>query len=149
MANNNIPINVNVNFNGVTYSGGAWSGTPAWNINPSPAPVNPVKSGDTNTIQWNLHAAAVPNPFTASFTGNAIQFSGTPAWTGGAPITNSTISVSVTDTFNGLQSAVNYYYSITVTLSGVVNGNNVTQTFRLDPDVQNEAGSMNAAMRHA
>ena len=153
MANNTIQINVNVNFNGVSYNPTTgWSGTPTWNVQPSPAPVNPVKSGDTNTIQWNLNAAAVPNPFSASFANSsAITFSGTPTWTGGQPgqPTNSGQTITASDNFNGLAANVNYYYSITVTLTGTVAGSQVIQTFRLDPDVENESGTVNMLMHQA
>jgi hypothetical protein len=147
--NHTIGINVSVNFHGVSYDpNSGWSGTPNWNINPSPAPVNPVKSSDGNTVQWSLNAAAVPNPFSAAFANSsAIAFSGTPAWTGGQP-TGSGQTITATDNFNGLSSVQNYYYSITVTLTGVINGSTVTQPFTLDPDVQNEAGTANAALSH-
>ena len=151
MANNVIPVNVNVNFGNVSYDPvKGWSGWPVWNIQPSPARVNAARGGDTNTVQWNLNAAAVPNPFTASFAdAAAITFSGTPGWTGGNPVLVDSDTITASDTFSGLPSAQNYYYSIRVTLVGVVNGNQVTQWYTLDPDVQNESGTTNAALTHA
>ena len=151
MANNNISIDVNVNFNDVSYDPvNGWSGWPIWDIEPSPARVNPVRAGDTNTIRWNLNASAVVSPFTASFANaSAITFSGTPGWTGGNPVLVDSQHITASDTFSGLPSAQNYYYSITVTLSGMVNGTQVTQTYTLDPDVQNESGTTNAALTRA
>jgi len=145
-----IQVNVGVNFQGVSYDPiTGWSGTPTWNIHPSPAPVQPVKNDDGNGLEWDLNAAAVPHPFSASFaTASAIKFSGTPAWTGGPPMLRNATTVTATDDFNNLPSKLNYYYTITVTLSGVVNGVTVTQGFPLDPDVQNEAGTANPAMMH-
>jgi|KBSMisStandDraft_5_1062788.scaffolds.fasta_scaffold37479_2 hypothetical protein len=144
MPNNTIPVNVNINFNGVTYNAanGTWSGTPNWNPQPMTAPVRPVQSGSNNTVQWKLNAASVPNPFSAAFaSASAIAFSGTPAWTGGAPVLVDGQTITAADNFDNLPQTQTYYYSITVTLTGTVNGSPVTQPFTLDPDVQNEAGT--------
>lgn len=147
MANNSTPVNVNVNFNGVSYNpNNGWSGTPTWNVR-TPVTVPPSKAGDTMTIQWNLNAAAVPNPFTAAFATNGIVF-GT-NWTGGPPSVPNSTTISVADTFNGLTANQDYEYTIAVVLRGNVNGNNVQQVFVLDPDVENQAGTANLAVRKA
>ena len=41
--NNSYGINVNVNFNGVSYNAGTntWTGQPSWNVNPNLLPVTP------------------------------------------------------------------------------------------------------------
>jgi hypothetical protein len=142
VANTNFPINVNVNFAGVTYSNGSWYNSPTWTVNPSLQGVPPVKLGvNTNTLVWSLHAAAVPQGFTASFATPGIAFVGTPVWTGGTPQNLDSQTCAVADNFNGLAANETYEYNISVTLS---NGT-VSNTWVCDPDVQNESGTMNIA----
>jgi hypothetical protein len=142
VAANSTPVNVNVNFSGVSYDpNNGWSGQPTWNVNPNPANIPPTKAGDTMTIQWNLNAAAVPRGFTASFAANGIAF-GT-NWRGASPSSPNSTTISVNDTFNGLVDNQDYEYMVSVILS---NGT-VTQSFTLDPDVINEAGTANLAIR--
>ena len=137
------PINVNVNFNGVSYnaSTGTWTGQPSWNVVPNVQGVTPIKAGTgDNIISWNLNAAAPPRGFTAAFPQtNAIAMqSGYPGTT---PATTNSTTVTSTDNFNGLQANQIYEYVITVTLT---NGT-VSQDFTYDPDVVNEAGTVNVA----
>ena len=140
MANNATPVNVGVNFNGVSYdpNSGTWAGTPTWNVSPDPVNIPASKAGDTMTIRWSLNAAATPRPFTAAFATNGILF-GT-SWTGGAPSPSNSTTISVADTFSGLAANQEFEYSIAVILSGTVNGQNVQQVFTKDPDVINETG---------
>lgn len=143
MANTNYGINVNVNFNGVSYNTTTkvWSGAPTWMITPANQSVPPVKVGtNTSTITWNLNAAAVPSGFTASFASPGVAM-GT-GWTGGTPAnSNSTTCVAI-DTFNGLTANQVFEYVATVTLS---NGA-VSNSWNSDPDVTNEAGTVNVCV---
>jgi len=144
VANNNFPINVNVNFNGVSYNAATrtWTGQPSWTVTPNLQGVPPVKLGvNTNTITWNLNAAAVPQGFTAAFTSPAITFAASPAWTGGAPGNTNNTTCVASDNFNGLPANEVFEYTISVTLS---NGS-VTQAFTYDPDIENETGTVNVA----
>jgi hypothetical protein len=144
--NNNYQVNVNVNFNGVSYnaSTGTWTGQPSWTVNPQLQPVPPVKAGvATNTITWVLHAASVPNPFTAAFANAGIGFASN--WTGGQPGNLNSTNCVVSDNFNGLANNEVFEYVITVNLSGTVNGGTVSQNFLCDPDVENESGTVNVA----
>jgi hypothetical protein len=144
VANNSTPVNVNVNFNGVSYDpNNGWSGSPTWNVR-TPVVIPPSKAGDTMTIQWNLNAAAVPSGFTAAFAANGIVFGN--GWAGGPPSSPNSTTISVADTFNGLATNQDYEYTIGVILS---NGTNVQQAFTLDPDVENQAGTANLAIRKA
>ena len=145
MANNSTPINVNVNFRNVSYSPSTgWSGTPTWNV-PTPVNVPPSKAGDSMSIRWNLNAAAVPAGFTAEFATNGILFGN--GWTGGPPSSSNSTTISVNDTFNGLSSNQDFEYTIAVNLGGLVNGQYVQTTFSLDPDVENQSGTANLAIR--
>lgn len=137
------PINVNVNFNGVTCVNAVWSGTPTWNVNPSPANIPPSRAGNTTTLQFNLNASALPSGFTAAFASpNAIVFAANQNWPGGPPSSPNSTTVTMDDTFNNNATNVDYKYSINVTLSGNQGTAWLTHTFTLDPDVVNEAGSV-------
>jgi hypothetical protein len=141
--NPSFPINVNVNFHGVTYdaSTGTWSGQPTWTVAPYVQPVTPIKAGTgDNTVSWNLNAAAVPSGFTAMFPQNSpITFKPTPAWPGTTPVTTNNTTVQSTDNFNGLPANQICEYTIAVILT---NGS-VIGTFSYDPDVENEGGTVN------
>lgn len=144
MANNDVGVNVVVNFQGVTYNSSTqtWSGSPSLNTSPNPAKVPPSKSGDTNTLVWTLRAAAVPANFNAAFPATgAIAFSGTNAWTGGTPTLQGDGTYQCQDNFDDLENALDYYYSVTVMLTGTGPNAGVSQSFTMDPDVENEAGS--------
>jgi hypothetical protein len=148
MPANTTPVNVNVNFNGVTYSpDGTWTGTPSWNVNPDPVNVPPSKAGDQMTIQWTLRASNLPSGFSAGFASNGILFGS--SWTGGPPSVSNSTTISVADTFNNLPANQDYEYSIAIVLTGYINGQYVAQAFTYDPDVENQAGQANLAMRRA
>lgn len=148
MANTDYGINVNVNFNAVSYDSTTqtWSGSPTWTIAPPTQGVPPVKIGtDTSTVTWNLNASAVPRGFTASFASPGVAFTGTPAWTGGTPANSNSTTCVADDSFDGLTNNQVFEYVVTVTLS---NGT-VSNSWNSDPDVENESGTVNvAAMVH-
>ena len=145
MANTNYGINVNVNFNGVSYNATTktWSGTPTWTITPPSQGIPPVKAGtNTSTITWSLHAAAQPQGFTASFAAPGVVMA--TGWTGGTPAnTNSTTCVA-SDNFNGLTANQVFEYVVTVTLANA--DGTVSQNWDSDPDVINEAGTANVCV---
>lgn len=146
MPANSTPVNVNVNFNGVTCSpDGTWTGTPSWNVNPDPVNVPPSKPGNTMTIQWTLRASNMQSGLSAGFASNGILF-GT-SWTGGPPSVSNSTTISVADTFDNLSANQDFEYSIAIVLSGMVNGRYVAQAFTYDPDVENQAGQANLAIR--
>jgi hypothetical protein len=132
-------VNVNVNFNGVSYANGTWSGTPSWTVAPPTVQVHP----GTNTINWNLNAQA-PSGYTAKFapmdpndTGeNPIYFPASANWTGGPPQRDSDTLVTATDNFSSITQPTDYYYGVNVTLTQTSSG--TSYTFNYDPEVQNE-----------
>jgi hypothetical protein len=141
--NPGFPINVNVNFNGVSYNAqtGAWTGDPSWTVTPYVQPVTPIKAGTgENIVTWTLHAAAVPRGFTAMFPQESpVTFKPTPPWPGSTPVTTSNTTVQATDNFNGLPANQICEYTIAVIL---INGT-VMKRFLYDPDVENEGGTVN------
>jgi hypothetical protein len=135
-----VPVNVNVNLNGVSYSNGVWSGTPSWTVAPPTVQVHP----GTNTINWNLNAQA-PNGYTAKFapvsstapSTNPIYFPTSSNWPGGLPQRDSDTLVTATDNFSSITQATDYYYGVNVTLTQTSSGEQ--KTFNYDPEVENES----------
>lgn len=135
-------MNVNVNFNGVTYMNGVWSGTPKWTIAPNSievAPVaNPAVTGD-NTVTWNLNVSATPSGFSGKFPASgAIVFKPNSGWPGPPVGGLDEQTMQVVDNFAGLTENATYNYTITVVL---YNTSGVVQLFTKDPDVENDAGT--------
>jgi hypothetical protein len=134
-----VPVNVNVNFNGVSCNNGVWSGTPSWNVAPPTVQVHP----GTNTINWNLNAQA-PSGYTAKYapmnsndtTKNPIYFPVSSNWTGGSPQRASDTLVTATDNFSSITQPTDYYYGVNVTLTQTSSG--ASNTFNYDPEVENE-----------
>lgn len=128
-----IPVNVQVDFTGVSCKNGQWSGQPTWNV-PGKVSVHP---GTNNTIVWNLTARQVPAGFTAAFASNGVDFStARPAWPGSVPVLQPNGTMQSTDDFAPGLPVTDYYYSLNVLLTG--NGS-APAGFRYDPDVQNES----------
>jgi len=61
VAANSTPVNVNVNFNGVSYDpNNGWSGTPTWNVNPNPVVVPPSQA---ELMVQALRAKGLPHAY--------------------------------------------------------------------------------------
>jgi len=130
-----IPVSVVVDFTGVTYNNGVWTGTPSWTI-----PSNVSVHNGQNTITWTLTANNVSSGYSAGFpSASAIVFKSTnnPPWSGGTPTTQSATSVTASDNFQGLASAVKFYYTTNVVLTTAAS---ISNTFTYDPDIENEPG---------
>ena len=126
-----VPVNVLVNVTGVSYSNGAWSGSPSWTV-PGKTPVYPGQ----NDIQWSLQANP-PNKFGAAFaSSNGVYFPPSSNWTGGPPTAQNDGTWKATDDFSAPTASVDYYYGLNVTLTDPTSGAN--QTFPYDPEVENE-----------
>jgi hypothetical protein len=135
-APNGVPVNVTVNFQGISYNSatGQWTipaNAPSWTVPPTTA----VPSGN-NLITWTLHPAAVPSGFGAAFDGTTgIAF--TSGWPGGTPTLQGNGTYQCTDDFTPGPNNRSYYYRITVNLT---NGT-VSKSFTLDPDIQNRGAN--------
>lgn len=142
------PVNIQANMRDVSYNTatGAWSGQPIWNIPPKTV-VPPSKTGDTQTVQFNLVASAVPAGWAVSFDPTiGIEFTGVPnPWTGGAPTSVNGTTFQAADTFNNLPAAVDFGFAVNILVSLYVNGNHVTGAFFTDPDVENQSGQVTFA----
>lgn len=132
-----VPIQVQINFSGVTYSNGAWSGTPTWTV-PGKVKVNP----GTSTIVWRLNGLNEPSNFTAAFPAtDAIDFSNSnPAWVGTTPTLQGDGTYQCTDTFSSNDTKADYEYSVTVSLAPDAGTNGTTGTWTLDPEIENDSG---------
>lgn len=134
----NVPVSVVVNLSSVSYNPTTqqWSGAPTWTV----PHTTPVKAG-TNTIQWTLRAAAVPSGFGTAFqAASGIAFRA--GWPGGTPALQPGGTYTATDNFSTPPpTAVNYPYSVTIVVTSETNSS-ISTSFTLDPDVQNEAGSI-------
>jgi hypothetical protein len=133
MPGTNVGADVKINFSDVQYANGQWSGTPSWDV--QKVTVHP---GDNNII-WNVKAQSVPAGYTAAFdASNGIEFSGTPAWTGGPPTLQPDGTYLATDNFPSISAPTDYYYSVIVNL--VPNAGTTTPgtSFNYDPQVENE-----------
>jgi len=130
-----VPVNVVVNFNGVSYNPATqqWSGAPVFTVPPSV----PVSSGD-NTIAWNLQPAAVPGGFAAQFNAtNGIVFD--PGWVGGTPTQPNLTTYEAADNFQMAPGSDPEYYEYSINVSLTSRGNSaVTKSWSYDPDVENE-----------
>jgi hypothetical protein len=135
-----VPVNVNVNCNGISCNNGVWSGTPSWNVAPPTVQVHP----GTNTINWNLNAQA-PSGYTAAFAAtnstnpdqNPIYFPTSSNWPGGSPQRQSDSLVTATDNFSSIAQPTDYYYGVNVTVTQTSSGQQ--KTFNYDPEVENES----------
>ena len=139
---NSVPINVVVNFRGITYDSATstWTvpeGTPAWTV-----PQNtPVPAGD-NLIQWNLRPAqgTIPDGFVASFpSSGAIAFGSD--WVGGPPTPVDADTYTATDIFSAPPQDEYYEYGITVTLTSTTDSS-IFRAFTYDPEVENEGANL-------
>jgi len=139
---NSVPINVIVNFTGITYDSGTntWTvptGKPKWTVPHTTA----VPAGD-NDIQWNLQAVqgSVPSGFTAGFpTTGGIAFGSD--WVGGPPTYVDADTYTATDNFTAPPQDESYDYSVTVTLTSTTDST-ITKSFVKDPEVENEGSSL-------
>lgn len=125
-----IPVPVVVNFTGISYNNGAWSGTPSWTV-PRTVQVHP----GSNTINWNLNAA-VSSGYAAKFTTDGIYFPPSSQWPGGTPQRVNDGLVRAEDDFTTIAAPTDYYYGVKVTLTQTASGQ--SSTFTYDPDVENE-----------
>jgi hypothetical protein len=138
-----VPVNVIVNFNGVSYDPGSnrWSGQPGWTV-PQKTSVHP---GD-NDIVWTLRANNVPTGFQAQFaSSNGVYFPSTSNWPGGPPTLQGNGTIVATDDYTGGAQPVDYYYGMNVVLQPVAGGNQTPGTFNFDPQVENEPGTISHA----
>jgi hypothetical protein len=141
----NIPITINVDFTGVTYQNGAWSGTPAFT--PSPASQG-VQQGN-NKITWTLTTLnanrqnTVPAGYTPGFTSDGIVFKVTnqQPWNN-APALQPDGTITASDNFQNLSQDVYYYYTTKVQLTPQAGTNGQPNTWSFDPDVVNESGNV-------
>jgi hypothetical protein len=135
----NIGITINIDFTGVTYQNGAWTGTPVFTPNPSSAPVHQ----GNNKITWTLttlnsnNQNSVPAGYTAGFTSDGIVFKSTnqQPWNN-APALQSNGTITASDNFQSLSQDVYYYYTTKVQLTPNQN------SWSFDPDVVNESGNV-------
>jgi hypothetical protein len=131
----NVPVNVNVNVAGVTYSNGQWTGSPVWTV-PAKTPVSP----GLNDITWSIQANP-PNRFNAAFAStDGVYFPLSSNWGGGTPTLQPNGTIVATDDFSAPPAAIDYYYGLNVTLTDPTSGAN--KTFNFDPEVENEAGTL-------
>ncbi len=141
----NIPIAINVDFTGVSYSNGAWSGTPGFSATPSSAP---VQHGN-NKITWTLTTVngsnqnTVPAGYTAGFTSDGIVFKSTnsQSWNN-APALQSNGTITASDNFANLAADVYYFYTTKVQLTPQAGTGGSPNSWAFDPDVVNEGGNI-------
>ena len=141
----NIPIAINVDFTGVTYQNGAWTGTPAFTATPSSAP---VEHGN-NKVIWTLTTVnannqnTVPTGYSAGFTNDGIVFKSTnqQPWNN-APAKQPDGTITANDNFQNLPQDVYYYYTTKVQLTPQAGTNGQQNTWSFDPDVVNEGGNV-------
>lgn len=141
----NIGITINVDFTGVTYSNGLWSGTPAFTATPASAPVHQ----GNNKVTWTLttlngsNQNAVPSGYTAGFTTDGIIFKSTnlQPWNN-APVLQPDGTITASDNFQNLSQNVFYYYTTKVQLTPQAGTNGTANSWSFDPDVENEGGNV-------
>ena len=135
----NIPITINVDFTGVSYSNGAWSGTPGFSAAPPSAGVHQ----GNNKIVWTLAATSVPGGYTGGFASDGIVFKSTnqQPWNN-APVKEPDGTITASDNFQNLSQDVAYYYTTKVQLTPQAGTNGQPNTWSFDPDVVNEAGNV-------
>ena len=131
-----LAVSVAVDFAGVTYNNRAWGGSPSFTVSPSSLQVH----NGNNNITWTLTATNVPAGCTAAFPAVGVVFKTTndPPWVGTTPTTQSDGTVTASDNFSKLDSALDFAYSTIVQLTNTADG--TTTQFTYDPDVENESG---------
>jgi hypothetical protein len=134
----NIPITINVDFTGVTYSNGAWAGTPGFNAAPDSAPVH----NGNNNITWTLAAVNPPTGYTAGFTSDGIVFKVTnqQPWNN-APTLQADGTITASANFARLSADEYFYYTTKVQLTPQAGINGASNSWTFDPDVVNEGGN--------
>ena len=132
-----VPVSVVVNLHNVSYNPATqqWSGSPSWTV-----PNTPVRAG-TNTLQWTLRPASVPGGFAAAFpAASGIVFQA--GWPGGTPARQPDGTYTATDNFaTPPPTTADYPYSVTIVVTSQTDSS-ISTSFTLDPDVENQAGSV-------
>jgi hypothetical protein len=133
----NVPVSVVANFSGVSYdpSTNQWSGDPTWNV-----PAKTAVRAGSNTIQWTLRPAAVPQGFVVSFPASLGIAFGTD-WPYDDPGKQTDGTYTVNDTFTQPPASVDYEYTVNVVITSEAN-TTISKGFSYDPDIENEGGSL-------